>query len=200
MNKSIIFIAPAYQEEIHDRVFVESILNQTNKNYKAIVWHNGLNTSMSEWLQDMNNGLYMETPGYVQYKESANNSGNYGCANRQQAIDECTTDYIIQTSVSDYWLPQAVEYILKSLEQSPDLLIWNSVNHLVGPCQVLDSQIAWAKIDWGNFALRTDIARKVRIKQDQYCADWLYIQQLLAEGHIDTKKILKLNAILTIHN
>lgn len=187
--KTLTFVAVAHEEDKWHRPFIQSMKAQTNQSFWAEVIHNG---PMNEtW----------HTDGNIEVEDTPTNTGNWGTGNRQRAIDECDTDYIIQTSVQDYWLPQAVEYILKGLEQDPDILIWNSVNHLVGPYQVMDSQLAWSKVDWGNFAIRTDIAKKVGIQHgDKYTADWLFIQDVLNSGLVDRNKILKMNALLTIHN
>lgn len=203
MQSKLTIVATAHNEDIHNRIFVESMLNQTTKGYKSIVWHNGSNVFMETWIQDMNDGRYEEgVSGYIQYKNSQKDTGNWGTANRQQAITECDTEYIIQTSIQDYWLPQAMQYILNAIERyNPDLIIWDSINHLVGPCKVLESKLEWARIDWGNFAIKTEIAKKVGINHgDQYCADWLFIQDVINSGLVDEKKILKIPYILTIHN
>ncbi len=200
--KTVTFVATAHNEFPSNRVFIDSILNQTQKvsegGWKAVVWHNG------DWGHADHHTWNFKCDGFThqpEYKCSETDEGNWGTKNRQEAINECDTDYIIQTSVQDYWLPQAVEYILKGLETSPDILVWNSINHLVGPCQVLDAQLAWSKLDWGNFAIRTDIARKVGINHgDKYTADWLFMQDALNSGLVDKSKILKINAVLTIHN
>lgn len=195
MNNMLSIIATAHNEIPANRVFIDSMIMQTNKEFKATVFHNGISYSMVNYMMERCEGC-----DNIYYRHSNTDSANWGTANRQQAIDECDTEYIIQTSVQDYWLPQAVEYILKALENKPSIVVWNSINHLVGPCQVLDSKLEWSKIDWGNFAIRTDIARKMRIQQDQYCADWLFIKECLDRKLIDTKKIIKINGILTIHN
>lgn len=190
--KTLTFVATAHNELFPQRPFVGSMLGQTNPNWKAIEWNNGPS-------EDGDMPVYNDSR--IVYKQSIIDTGNWGTGNRQRAIDECDTDYIIQTSIQDYWLPQAVEYILKGLEQDPDILIWNSVNHLIAPCQVLDSQLAWSKVDWGNFAIRTDIAKKIGVQHgDKYTADWLFIQDVLNSGLVDRNKILKMNALLTIHN
>ena len=188
-NTHITFVATAHKEDKWHRHFISSMKAQTDQNFWAEVIHNG---PMDEtW----------NTTGNIDMTDTPVNTGMWGCANRQQAIDECDTDYIIQTSVQDYWLPQAVQYINEAIvKHQPHILIWNSVNHLVGPCQVLDAQLAWSKVDWGNVAIRTDIARKVRIQQKEYCADWLFIKDILDKNLVDRNKILKINALLTIHN
>lgn len=193
-SNTLSIIATAHKEKKANRVFLQSMDMQTcQKGWNAYVWQNGMRGDLLDSVCDTES---------VQYKNSDTDTGNWGTANRQRAIDECVTDYIIQTSIQDYWLPQSIEYILKAIERhSPDLIIWDSINHLVGPCKVLESALEWSKIDWGNFAIRTDIAKAVGINHgDQYCADWLFIQDVLNSGLVDEKKILKIPYILTIHN
>lgn len=193
MEPLITFIATAFNEPAHQCLFVDAMRNQTDKNFEAIVYHNGHSSLLSAYIDGIEE---------IEYEESDINTGMWGTVNRQTAIEECNTGYIIQTSVQDYWLPQAVEYINKLLsEQKPDILLWNSINHLVGPCQVLDAQLAWSKVDWGNFAIRTDIAKKVGIQHgDKYTADWLFIQDVMNSGLVDQSKIIKCQGIFTIHN
>ncbi len=193
-------VAPAFQEKSYNMAFVDSMFNQTKSDkWKAICIHNGYPDANGDYSFK---AIRINPEDNIKLKWSKENTGRYGCINRQQAITECDTEYILQTSVQDYWLPNAMEYIIKAIERyNPDLIIWDSINHLVGPCKVLESKLEWAKIDWGNFAIRTEIAKKVGINHgDQYCADWLFIQDVLNSGLLDEKKILKLPYILTIHN
>lgn len=200
MNKPLVtFVACAHNEPIHNRVFVDSILNQIDKNWYTEVWHNGENSFM--W-KDIIERVKIEDSHKstnLVFKYSNSDRGSWGTFNREQAIQECTTDYIIQTSIQDYWLLQATASINSILqEQKPDLLIWNSINHIVGPCKELDAKIEWGEIDWGNFAMRTDIAKQIKIKHGQYCADFFFVAEAVERGLV--KKVLKLPLILTIHN
>jgi hypothetical protein len=54
-------------------------------------------------------------------------------------------------------------------------------------------------IDWGNFAIKTAIARKVGIQHpESFTADGQFVQDCIAEGLIINP--VKINQILTIHN
>jgi hypothetical protein len=198
----ITFIAPAHNEPEYDRVFVTSMLAQTCQEFHAVVFNNGPDEEhIDSWIIDQNVGWSEEYSDHIQFKKSVTDSGNWGTKNRQTAIEECRTEYIIQTSISDYWLPQAVDIITKALQANPDsdILVWNSINHLIAPCRVLDAELAWSKLDWGNFAIRTSIAKEVGINHGHtYCADWNFITDCLNKGLI--KKAIKLQDILTIHN
>lgn len=191
MSKTLTIVATAHYESIHDRIFVDSMLNQSNQNFKAIIIHNGPNDEMRQYVTGKASNII--------YHESKTDTGMYGCKNRQWTIDHCDTEYIIQTSISDYYLPQAVEFIQKMLEQSPDCALFNAINHIVSPCQMLDCQLAWSKIDWGMAAVKTWIAKEVGINHPEaYTADFLFFKDCIDKGYF--KKVLKSSGILTIHN
>ena len=191
--KTLTICATAFNEPYYKQPFISSMLAQTvQRGWQGIVFHNGPNPELRESMKLITNPVYME---------SEKNTGNWGCENRQTAIEECKTDYILQTSVQDYFLPQAMEYIQKGLEKEPDILIFNSINHLVAPCQVLDAQLAWSKCDWGNVVIKASICKQVPIRnKTAYCGDWSYFSDILNSGLVNTNNILKLNAILTCHN
>lgn len=194
MNKPLVtFVATAHFEEPWNTPFIDSIRSQKDPNWKTIIYHNGHNNSLRDRI-----GFLMDDR--ITYLESEADEGNWGTANRQRAIDICNTPWIVQTSIQDYWLPEAVGYINNAIEKNKaEIIYWNSINHVVGPCLVLDGQLAWSKCDWGQFALRTPIAQKVGIKRgDVYCGDWAFVSEVLSSGLI--KQTVKINGVLTCHN
>jgi hypothetical protein len=106
------------------------------------------------------------------------------------------TDFIIQTSIQDYYIPTTVEQILK-LSKRFDLIYFNCLhNHI--DYEVLESDIIIAKIDWGSFAVRTCIAKNVGIEDvTSSCCDGIFAESCSKYDGIRIKKIKK---ILTVHN
>lgn len=200
MTKTITIVATSHNESKWNRAFIQSMQMQTalykhnelQNNWTAIIYNNGLcdDGELKHYCYGLKNIIYIE---------SSVDTGNWGTANRQDIINKCQTDYILQTSIQDYFLPDAINYILRGLETEPDILLWNSINHLVGPCKVLDAKLEWSKLDWGNFAIKTSIAKQVGINHgNTYCADWNFINDCLTAKLIKTAK--KLDYILTCHN
>lgn len=188
----ITLVATAHNEEVHNRVFVDSILNQIDPDWKAIIFHNGTNPEFKDYVESREDKRLI-------YRESKEDTGKWGTDNRQITIEECDTDYIIQTSVQDYWLSQAIKYINEALTEEPSICIWDSINHLVGPCKILESELVWSKLDWGNFAIRASIAKRVGILHGgEFCADWLFVKDCIESGYM--KKATKIPRVLTIHN
>jgi hypothetical protein len=187
----ITFIAPAHYEKYDPYMFVASMLCQKNANWKAIIYHNGPNSLLESIITGFNDPRLL-------FRQSENNTGAWGTYNRIDALNNIVdTEYVVQTSIQDYWLPNAVKSILE--HQDMDFIYWNSINHLAGYENVLDCQPVVDRIDWGNFAIRTNIARQVGIKNPtEFTADGLFVTDCMNSGLIASQ--LKLDKILTIHN
>lgn len=181
----VTFIAPAFNEDPY--AFIGSLRAQTNTKWKAIIYHNGRNPHLEEIVHDM-------WDPRITYRESPENTGFWGCYNRKKALEEVSTPYVIQTSIQDYWLPCTVEDLY--LAPKEDIIYWDSINHLTGP-ERLDCELSPGRVDWGNFAIRTELAQRVGINYpEEFMADWLFVQDVLAMKPTTTK----INKILTIHN
>lgn len=189
----ITLVAPACGELKHNCPFVESMLAQRDPNWKAIIFHNGPNPEMKEWVESYKDNRLV-------YEESELNTGMWGTQNRQTALTYMVdTPYVIQTSVQDYWLQNAMAELNNVIAASqPDMITWQAINHLFR-YGILTGEVAFGHCDWGQFCTKTEYAKKVGIqKMDQFTSDWHTIQGLVQSGLI--KNAQKLDRILTIHN
>lgn len=189
----ITFIAPAANEEKNNRIFVESMLAQRDSNWKAIVFHNGSNPEMKQWIESYNDSRLV-------YEESDINTGMWGTLNRQTALTYIVdTPYVVQTSIQDYWLQHAVTELNKVIvAMEPDMITWQAINHLFR-YGILTGEIAYGHIDWGQWCVKTEYIKKVGIqKGNEFSSDWHTLQAVIQSGQI--KNVQKLDKILTIHN
>lgn len=194
----ITFVATAFNEQFDYYTFIGSLLCQTNSNWKAIIYVNGSEHAETAYnkcrqILDYENKCVNK----ISFKYSENNTGHWGCLNRQDCIDRLVdTEYIIQTSIQDYWMPNAVEEISKRKE---DFIYWNSINHIVGYTTILNSSLGIGGIDWGNFAVKTSIAKQIGItKPDAHAADGIFVLEGISKNLIKTT--YKIPLILTVHN
>ncbi len=187
----VTFIAPAFHEKIESYIFIGAMLCQQDTNWKAIIYHNGPN----KWLRHFVDSFADKR---LTYRESPENTGAWGTFNRIDAINNWVdTEYVVQTSIQDYWFPNAVKCIGE--HQDEDFIYWNSINHLTGYEKLLDCEPIINRIDWGNFAIKTEIARQVGInKPEEFTADGMFVADCMNSGLVHRQ--LKLNQILTIHN
>src|SRR5262252_8011351 len=113
----VTFVAPAFNEKYACYNFIGSMLNQQSPDWKAIIYHNGPNN----WLKYFVSSF--QDPRLV-YKESATNNGAWGTYIRIDALNNMVdTEFIVQTSIQDYWLPNAVEQIIANKDN--DFIYWN---------------------------------------------------------------------------
>jgi hypothetical protein len=186
----ITFVAVCYNEVDSVYGFISSMRCQTNPNWKLIIYQNGKNSNISHIVK-----LFEDSR--IKYIESDINTGYWGCYNRIHALNELVdTEYIIQTSIQDYYIPTTVDEILK--HKDIDIIYFNCIHNHIS-FDVLNTELELGKIDWGCFAIKTQIAKSVGINYPmETTADGLFIQDCLKSGLINTTR--KINKILTIHN
>ena len=186
----ITFIAVCYNETHEIDLFCSSLLAQRDGRWNAVVFCNGKNPEIASSME-----RYL-TDSRFSYVESDSNSGYWGCYNRITALQFVNADYVINTSIQDYYTPNAVGEILAHAGR--DIIYWKCIhNHF--QWDVLDSTLELSRIDWGSFAVKTEVARKVGIKEPTSCAaDGLFISDLINAGYSGNN--MKINKILTVHN
>jgi len=186
----VTFIATTYNEKYDPYMFISSLLTQKESSWNAIIYSNGHNPNCKNIVEIFGDPR-------IKYLESETNRGAWGCYNRIDALyNHVVTKYVCQTSIQDYFTPNAVAEMLS--DKDKDFVYWNSLhNHL--DWNLLDSKLERGKIDWGNFMIKTEIAKKVNINQpNDFAADWFFINDCLHSGLITNIK--KINKTLTIHN
>jgi hypothetical protein len=185
----ITFLATAYKETVDSYQFISSLMLQKNPNWKCIIHCDEKNEYIEECVKFFNSDkitiINNETP-----------TSFWGHYNRKKTLELIDTEFVIQTSIQDYYTPNTVSELMSNLIDC-DMVMFNCIhNHF--NYKVLDSIPIKCRIDWGSFVLRTDIAKKVGINQpeSQYC-DGIFVEECMKYPNIRTKKI---NKILTVHN
>lgn len=186
----ITFVATTYKETIDAYQFISCLLLQTDSRWKCIIYCDGPN----EYVRDVVNKFNDER---IKIVESPTSTGFWGHYNRKDALyNHVDTEYVIQTSIQDYYTPNTVSELMNSLNTF-DIVLFNCIhNHFF--YNVLDSQPINRRVDWGSFVIKTNIAKEVNynhIESDN--CDGLFVVDCTKYPKI---KIGKLNKILTVHN
>jgi hypothetical protein len=190
MTKPIVtFVAISYQETNEIYMFIGMLLCQKNPNWKCIIYHDGPN----EWMKSV---VEQFGDSRITYIEAPENRGAWGAYNRIDGLQMVDTDYIIQTTVQEYYLPTTVDEIVNNNKN--DLIYWPVIHHSFG-YNILNAEPVRNRMDWSNFALKTRIARKVGINYPEaYIGDGLFIEDVMRSGLVKQK--IKLDKILNIKN
>ncbi len=185
----VTFVLPAFNENNCPFVSLGSLLCQTNPNWRAIVFHNGTNDIMRGIVDGFNDGR-------ISYVESPENNGT-DTINRQHAFDHLiTSEWTVSASIQDYFLPNLVESIM-AISDKADFIYWNSMNHLFHDNVILNAHPEPCKIDWGNMAVRTELAKRVGISHHRHHqADGNFALDVMATN----PRAVKIDKMLTVHN
>jgi glycosyltransferase involved in cell wall biosynthesis len=188
----ITFIATSHGESAQYRPFIDSILAQKDTNWKAIVYNNGSNPQLKEWVEAIGDTR-------LSYVESTKDTGQWGTINRADAIQRLVdTEYVVNTSVQDYYTQNTVQELNKAIQEGHDLISWRGINHLFSFCEV-NGELAFGMIDWGQWCVKTDYIRKTGIVNGrEFASDWFTLKAIIDSRQIKNYK--KINSILHIHN
>lgn len=189
----VTFIATCFNEYNYVYGFISSLLCQTNENWKCIIYQNGKNDEIRHLIQSFNDKR-------IKYLETEENNGYWGCFNRIDALNNhIDTELVIQTSIQDYYIKTTVDEILNTFTIYKSDIIYFDCLHNHFNYDILYTQLQCGRIDWGCFAIKTSLAKKIGINHPkEFTADGLFIE--------DCKRLtpnlssIKINKILHIHN
>jgi hypothetical protein len=186
----ITFVTTAYQETYDANQFISCLMLQTDPRWKCIIYCDEPN----DYIKNVVNTFNDERITYVENNKS---KGFWGHHNRQYALDQLVkTDFVIQTSIQDYYIPTTVAEIL-TYKDTHDFIFFNLMHHSF-EYSVLNTRIEVCYIDWGSFAVRTSLAKQNRINNpESKVCDGLFAEEC---SRIKDIRVFKINKTLTIHN
>lgn len=186
----ITFVATAYKETVESFQFISSLLLQTNPNWKCIIYCDEPNEYVKKSIEFFNDSR-------ITYYENVTAKKWWGHYNRHYALHNLVdTEFLIQTSIQDYYTPNTVELITNYIYDF-DFIYYNCIHNHV-KYDVLNSQPFIAKIDWGSFAIRTSIAKKINYRHiEDSLGDGKFVEDCFRFNGL---RHIKLNKILTVHN
>jgi len=185
----ITFIATSYNETYEAYMFISSLKLQTNHNWKCIIYNDGPNDFIKNVVNQFNDDR-------ITYYESKKTMGFWGHYNRKSALKYVDTEFLIQTSIQDYYIPTTVKEIL-NVNSTYDLILFNSLhNHF--NYTILNSVPKITRVDWGCHVIRTKIAKSIGIQNPKSSVcDGIFVENCLKYPSLRYHKIEK---VLTTHN
>lgn len=186
----ITFVATAYNEKHESYQFISSLILQSDPRWKCIIYCDGPNQYIKDSVSFFNDNR-------ITLIENETTKGKWGHPNRKVALETLVdTEFIIQTSIQDYYTPNTVSEIL-SVPNEYDFIYYNSLHNHYQHAVLYTVPIV-DKIDWGCFAVKTDIAKQVGINNvNSDRCDGLFVQDCFKIPNLSSYKI---NKILTVHN
>lgn len=184
----ITFVLLAHNEVNDPYVSLGSLLCQTNPNWKAIVFHNGINYDMHRMIVSLHDRR-------ITYVETHANNGT-DTINRETAFRQLVnTEWVVSSSIQDYFLPKTVESILSVADKS-DFIHWNGINHLYHDNHIHNTKPEPTFIDWSNMAIRTELAKQINLVHRFHQADGQFALSVMETN----PRVVKIDKCLVVHN
>jgi len=184
------FIVPTWERPNDLKLILQSLMVQTNPNWKAHVIIDGM-TNDYKHVKDM----YQDEPR-VRFSHVEGPNKDYGHTARNYGLDNTTEDWVVMTGDDNYYVPVFVDEFLKRKEGI--FVYCNMVHNLAfGGYQVFKSIPKKGAIDIGNFMVRRDKIGDLRLNTKSYEADGEFVESFLIKNKTTPIKIEK---VLYVHN
>lgn len=186
------FIIPTWERPEQLKLILQSLMVQTNSNWKAHVVIDGL-TNEYFAVKEM-----YQNEERVRFSHVDGPNNDWGHTARNYGLDNATEEFIVMTGDDNYYVPTFVENFLKVGNTGKDLVYCDLVHDLKNDGYLpMKSKIAEGYIDIGNFMTRRSIIGDLRLITNSYQADYKFVNYL---NKHKTNKVAKIDKILYVHN
>jgi hypothetical protein len=195
----ITFVAAAYKEKYDPYLFISAMLLQTDPRWKCLIYCDQPNTYVNKAVRHFKDDR-------ITVVSNKKPKGFWGHYNRKHALEELVdTEFIIQASIQDYYIPITVQEILENFNNK-DLVFFNCIhNHKTvysdhkSYSRVQDTILLARRIDWSSYAVRTNIAKKIGINNPESdICDGIFAEECARK--IPPERIMKIHKPLVVHN
>jgi len=196
-------VCVAYRRPGPLKVLVRSFLEQTAKNWKLTVWHDGPDAEFERLLR----GFAGEDPARIAWRCTPERHNDWGHTLRDLGLRESTGDFILLTNDDNYYVPRTVEFLTRTIRQDvPDVVLFDMVHSYDQPggvqqpaYNVFETEFAAYRIDIGTAIVRGELARAAGFRDRSQNGDQTYFEDVFrAKG--DGLRVAKLHKVLFVHN
>jgi len=188
------FIIPSYNRPEKLMCTISSIVAQTNPNWKLhIIDDCSPQVDKIKKIEE-----FYKDDERIKWTYLDTNYGNWGHHSRQIGMDQSTEEWVIMTGDDNYYVPEFVDIMLSESTNQHFVycdMVHNWINKEYIP---IKSKLQLGAIDVGNFMVKSNMGKKIRLIETENWADWYFVQEFL--NKFKHAKIKKVNRILYVHN
>jgi glycosyltransferase involved in cell wall biosynthesis len=186
------FIIPTWKRPEKLKLMLQSLIVQTNPNWTAHVIIDGLTNDYFQ-VKEM-----YQNEERVRFSHLESNYNDWGHSGRNYGLDNSKEEWIVMTGDDNYYVPTFVQNFLDVTRSTVDFVYCDMVHDMKrDEYQPIPSKLQLGWIDIGNFMVRKSIVDDLRLNTKSYQADFEFVDYI--QKH-KTKRILKINKVLYVHN
>jgi glycosyltransferase involved in cell wall biosynthesis len=189
------FIIPTYARINHLITIIGSLMAQSNPNWTAHVVADGPEEDVKEAMKTI---VEFFNDDRIKLTILPERHNDWGHTPRQYGLDNATEEWVIMTGEDNYYVPEFVNIMLE--EGNNNHFVYCDMVHNWTNKQYIPilSKLELGKIDMGSFMTKTNMAKKIKLKNKQEWADWYFVEDF--QKKYKFAKYKKINRILYVHN
>ena len=201
-------VAVSFQRLGELKVFVQSVINQTHKNWMLHVLHDGQNDDFCNIMENYKR----DHPAQITYECTDTRFNDYGHSLREVGLEKATGEYVLITNCDNYYAPKALEFINNAVahsEKKPDVVMFDMVHSHRNPGGRIAPSYSFFEvfykrrsIDMGAAIVETSLAKKSGFSDKSFAADATYFENVhktkLESG--SGLIVTKIPRVLLVHN
>lgn len=171
------------------------MLAQSNQNWKA---HIVADCPPDEIQNALNQIIIFFEDDRIKLTILPERHNDWGHSPRQYGLENASEEWVVMTGEDNYYAPEFVNSMLQECEDN-NFVYCNMVHNWINQDYIpISTQLELGKIDIGCFMCKTEIAKKIKLRNDHPWADWFFVEEYINQyGNSNIKKIDK---ILYVHN
>ena len=197
-------ISVAYQRYGELEIFVLSWINQSFKNWKLRVIHDGPD---EQFLETMTR-LAERSAGQIEFECTTHRYNDYGHSLRECGLRSATGDYVLLTNADNYYVPQTVRFLTGAAQHSnADVLLFDMVHSHTAPggrdlppYSFFETDYKRFALDIGCAAVRLKLASRAGFRDKTHDGDATYFEDIAIAKSPEALHIWKIPQVFLVHN
>lgn len=187
------FIIPTYNRPNQLMTVISSIFSQTSPNWSIHVVADGIYDGYQK-VKD-----YFIGDNRIKFTELNGPHKDWGHTPRNYGLEHATEEWIVMTGDDNYYVPIFVDSFLSAVDDSTHFVLCNMIHNWVNnEYHYINSVPRLGAIDIGNFMVRTQLAKKIKLDIKKIDADGYFVEEYLTK--YSEGSIKKINKSLYVHN
>jgi hypothetical protein len=195
-------ICVTYKQSGSLKVFVQSILNQTNSNWTLNVIHDGFDEEFEQLMSQ-----YSSADTRIRYKCTQIRHNDWGHSLRDEGIQSLNGDYVLITNGDNYYVPVFIQNVTERiLNNNPDVVMFDMIHSHEFPggrnipsYSYFKTEFSRCNIDMGAAVVKSSLARQTGFKDLTHDGDATYFEGIQALKGTNIR-IEKIDKVLFVHN
>lgn len=187
------FIIPTYKSVDNLILILQSLIVQTNSNWKAHVVIDG-NTDIFDDIK-----VFYKNDNRIKFTNIDGPNNDLGHTPRNYGLQQATEEWVVMTGDDNYYIPTFVNEILTAIDDDTKFIYCDMI-HNGYDYKLFNCHHSSHNIDIGNMIMKSEFAKQLKLDRTRLDADGVMCGEYITKFCLEDSNIKKINSILYVHN